>query len=138
MVNQIQKRKDNASIHRPGVGFLSAFRLPLSYSAFSFPPILSRSFIFLLSLSPHLLSFFLSSSFLSLSYFPPLFPGNRTRVVILVSSSPFKRLQVSRRQQQVALPWRPYCMAAAAAAPIPRTMPRRVQVSRPFPCTFPF
>ena len=73
--------------------------------------------------------------------FTPLFPGNRNRVVILVSSSPFKRLQLWRQQQQqVALPWRLYCMAAAAAAAarISGTMPRQVQVSRPFPCTFPF
>lgn len=79
-------------------------------------------------------------SYLSLLHFHPLFPENRNRVVILVSSSPFKRLQLWRLQQQVALPWRLYCMAAAgaAAARIPQTMQRQVQVSRPFPCTFPF
>lgn len=117
---------------------------PLSYSLL-FPSLIhSYPLSPSVSLSLPLSSFSPSSfppPFFLCFIFTPLFPGNRNRVVILVSSSPFKRLQLWRQQQQqVALPWRLYCMAAAAAAAarISGTMPRQVQVSRPFPCTFPF
>lgn len=148
MVNQIHKRTMPAFI---GLGGVSLSLCLPSLSDSLLPPIHLNSF------SPSLSSRSLPSSFSPLlpsSLTPPLSPflffpasfsprcSTKNKVVILVSSNPFKRLQLWRRQQQVALLWKLYCMAVAAAAPapaqIPQTMPRQVQVSRPFPCTFPF
>lgn len=87
MVNQIQKRRDNASIHRPSPS------LSLIVSPLSLPFSFIHSFIFILSQSllPSLpLSFFLSSSFLSLPHFLPVVPENRNRLR-------FRSLQVFSR-----------------------------------------
>ena len=106
------------SVSPPSHSFKCILSLPPSLA---FPPPLSP---YLLS-SPTPLHLLFLLSFLLCLIFSPLF--NQNKVVILVSSSPFKRLQLWRRQQQVALLWKPYCMAAAAAAPapaqIPQTMP---------------
>lgn len=91
MVNQIQKRRDNASIHRPSPSLSLIFSLLF--------PSLSHSFIHIHSSSvtpsfpPFLpLSFFLSSSFLSLPHFLPVVPENR-RTEIGCDSGLFKSFQ---------------------------------------------
>ena len=116
MVNQIQKRRDNASIHWPGVGFLLASPLPpLVFSslplAHSFTSSLSLCFLSL----P--LPSFSPSSFPPLLHFHPLLPGNRNGVVMLVSGSPFNSPPLRRRQQQVALPWRLHRVAGRRSHP---------------------
>lgn len=149
MVNQIHKRTMPAFTGLGGVSLSlclpslsDSLLLPIHLNSFS----LSLPFFplppFLLFSSPPLLPY---TSPFSFPFFPASFSprcSTKNKVVILVSSNPFKRLQLWRRQQQVALLWKLYCMAVAAAAPapaqIPQTMPRQVQVSRPFPCTFPF
>lgn len=133
MVNQIHKRTMPAFIGLGGVSLslrlpsLSESLLPLIHLnlfslslPLSHPPSLPP---WLLSSPPPLHLLFLLS-FLPCLIFSPLF--NQNKVVILVSSSPFKRLQLWRRRPQVALLWKPYCMAAAAAAPAPAQIPQTI------------
>lgn len=135
MVNQIHKGTMPAFIGLGGVSLslclpsLSESLLPLIHLnlfSLSLPPFLESSLpSSVSSLFPPPLHLLFLLSFLLCLIFSPLF--NQNKVVILVSASPFKRLQLWRRQQQVALLWKPYCMATAAAAPapaqIPQTMP---------------
>lgn len=135
MVNQIQKRRDNASIHRPSPSLSLLFSLLFSS--------LSHSFIHILSLHPSpLLSFFLPLLFFMRLIFSPLFPGTKIRFrfwSLQALSRVFNFGGSSSRLRchgdcTVRLLQRP---GPRAAAPIPQTMPRQSAGSSPFSAYFP-